>query len=163
MQTKTAIEIGSDIQAAYPESINTSKSSSIKQAILWAVIAIALFVIYNQQDEKGSTLAYIQLTLILASATMSLIKLITSNKLTYTPTGSAVEKRSYNFNITRKADILQCLEEGNTSRLKAFKNDAAGGLMVELLESCDKAFTAARLLKYEPHGYEPQTEWYIMH
>ena len=71
-------------------------------------------------------------------------------------------KQSYSFNVALKPDVLRCLEEGNTSRLKALKNDDAGGLLVEYLESEDHIFLAARLLKYEPHGYEAITDWFTM-
>ena len=161
MQT-TIFEVASDMQAAYPECISESKSSNRIQALTWGIIAVVLFVIYSRQPDKDTTLGIIQLVLIITCGVLAIIKLFSSSKLTHTPTGSAVSKQTYCFNLMLKADIIHCLEEGNTARLKALKNDDAGGLLVELLESKDKAFIAARLLKYEPHGYVAITRWHTM-
>ena len=156
-------EVAADMQDTYPECIRESKSTNRAQALLWLLIAAVLFVIYNQQPDKGSTLGLVQITLVALCAILALWKLLCNNsKLTYIPTGGVVEKQSYTYNVTLQPDILRCLEEGNTARLKALKNDDAGGLMVEFLESQDHLFIAARLLKYEPHGYEVKTEWITM-
>ena len=160
MQT-TTFDVA-DMQATYPQCISESKSANRMQALLWAVISAVLFVIYTQQDDKGSTLGTIQITLVIVCLALALFRLFSASKLTYIPTGSCVSKHIYSFSTTFKEDIYRCLSEGNTSRLKAFKNDDAGGLMVELLESDDKTFTAARLLKYEPHGYIALTPWTTM-
>lgn len=146
--------------AAYPQTVVESKSAVNPQSLLWALIAVVLFIIYNQQENKETTLGMIQISLVLVCAIMGIVKMfVGSKRLTYQPTNSIVDKRSLNFNVTFENDLRHCLEEGNTARLKALKTDSAGGLTVELLESRDKAFTAARLLKYEPHGYEPKTNW----
>ena len=65
------------------------------------------------------------------------------------------------FNIALEGDIRQCLKEGNLSRLNALKIDNAGGILIEVLESKDKTFTAARMQKYCPEGYKPETEWVV--
>lgn len=158
----TVFEVAPDMQDAYPQCISESKSSNHTQAALWAIIALALFAIYYQQPDKASPLAGVQLMLIVACIVVAVCRLFGSNKLTYTPTGSCVEKRSYHFSTTLKADILQCLDEGNTARLRALKNDDAGGLMVEFLKSKDGTYSAARLYKYEPHGYIAKTSWVTM-
>lgn len=156
-------EVGGNVSTAYPPSIIESKSVINPQSLLWTLIAVVLFVIYSQQENKETTLGMIQIALALVCAIMAAAKLLIGNKkLIYQPTGSIVDKQSYCFNNTLNDDILQCLKTGNTARIKAFKNDSAGGLIVELLESRDKAFTAARLLKYEPHGYEAKTNWVKM-
>ena len=156
-------EVDSNVSTAYPSSIIESKSTINPQSLLWALIAIVLFVIYSQQKDKETTLGMIQIALVLVCAIMAAVKIFIGNKkLIYQPTGCIVDKQSYYFNNTLNNDILQCLKEGNTARIKALKNDSAGGLIVELLESRDKAFTAARLLKYEPHGYEAKTNWVKM-
>lgn len=151
------------MQTSYPQCITESKSSNPTQALLWLLIAAVLFVIYSNQPDKDSTLGLIQIALIFFFAILAIVKLFfSSSKLTYIPTGSAIEKQTYNFNIALKTDILHCLEEGNTSRLKALKNDDSGGLLVELLESQDHLYIAARLLRYEPHGYVEVTDWITM-
>ena len=161
---QTAInEVASDMQATYPQCINESKSNNRAQSLLWLVIAIVLFVIYTQQPDKDTALGLIQIALVGLCAVLAVVKLFsTGSKLTYAPTGSIVEKQSYSFNVALQADIRHCLEEGNTARLKALKNDDAGGLLVELLESQDHLFIAARLFKYEPHGYVAVTDWVTM-
>lgn len=156
-------EVDGNVSTAYPSSIIESKSTINPQSLLWALIAVVLFVIYSQQKDKETTLGMIQIALVLVCAIMAAVKIFIGNKkLIYQPTGCIVDKQSYYFNNTLNNDILQCLKEGNTARIKALKNDSAGGLIVELLESKDKAFTAARLLKYEPHGYEAKTNWVKM-
>ena len=151
------------MQTSYPQCITVSKSSNRVQALLWLLIAAVLFVIYSNQPDKGSTLSLIQIALIIFFAILAIVKLlINSSKLTYTPTGSIIEKQTYNFSITLQTEILYCLKEGNTSRLKALKNDDSGGLLVELLESQDHLYIAARLLKYEPYGYIEVTDWITM-
>lgn len=156
-------EMTGSISTAYPSSIIESKSAINPQSLLWTLIAVVLFVIYSQQENKETTLGMIQIALVLVCAVMAIVKMFIGNKkLIYQPTGSIVDKQSYYFNNTLNDDILQCLKEGNTARIKALKNDSAGGLIVELIESRDKAFTAARLLKYEPHGYEARTNWVKM-
>ena len=161
MQT-TTFEAPSDIQSTYPECICETKSSTRTQALLWAIIAIAFFAIYYHQPPANSILNIIQIFLIATCACLAIIKLLSSSRLIYIPTGSVVKKQSYNFSSSLKADILHCLEEGNTARLKALKNDDAGGLLVEFIESQDHLFIAARLLKYEPHGYVAKTDWITM-
>lgn len=148
------------MKAPYPECIKESKSFNLTQALLWLLIGAVLFIIYSREPEKDSMLGLVQITLIILCAVMAIFKFFfSSNKLIYSPTGGIVKKRSYNFNITLQPDILLCLKEGNITRLRALKNDDAGGLLVELLESQDHLFFAARLLKYEPHGYTAKTDW----
>lgn len=162
MQT-TTFEVAADMQASYPECIKESKSTNRAQALLWLLIAAVLFGIYSQLPDKGSPLSLVQITLIAVCAVMAVYKFFCENsKLIYVPTGGVIKKQTYNFNIALQAELLHCLEEGNTARLKAFKNDDAGGLMVELLESEDHLFIAARLLKYEPHGYVAKSGWKTM-
>ena len=158
----TTFEAAPDTQDTYPPCISESKSSNLTQAALWGIIAVALFGIYYRQPDRETPLANVQLLLAVACVVVAIFRLFARNKLTYTPTGSSVEKRSYHFNTTLKADILQSLNEGNTARLKALKNDDAGGLMVELLRSKDGTYTAARLYQYEPHGYIAKTDWVSM-
>ncbi len=149
--------------ASYPQAIVETKSAINPQSLLWALIAVVLFVIYNQQEDKDSTLGIIQISLVMVCAIVAIIKMFAgSKKLTYQPTGSIVDKQSYNYNVSLDSDIRQCLKEGNTAKLKALKTDSAGGLQVEFIESRDKVYTAARLLKYEPCGYEVKTDWMIM-
>ena len=156
-------EAASAMQATYPECINETKSSNRAQAFLWLLIAVVLFVIYSQQPDKDSTLCLVQLALVAIFAVLAIYKFFSrSSKLIYIPTGSPVKKQSYSFNVALQPDVLRCLEEGNTARLKALKSDDAGGLLVEFLESEDHLFLAARLFKYEPHGYEAKTVWVTM-
>ena len=156
-------EAASTMQATYPECINETKSSNRAQSLLWLLIAVVLFVIYSQQPDKDSTLCLVQLALVAIFAVLAVHKFFSHNsKLIYIPTGSVVKKESYSFNVALQSDVLRCLEEGNTARLKALKNDDAGGLLVEFLESEDHLFLAARLFKYEPHGYEAKTDWVTM-
>lgn len=147
----------------YPESITETKSAFNPQVLLWALIAIVLFVIYRQQPDKDSTLGILQITLIGVCAVLAIVKLfVGGNKLTYTPTNSPVARTEKSYNIAMESDIRQCLKEGNTSRLNALKTDDAGGILVEMLQSKDNAFTAARMHKYCPEGYRPETEWYVL-
>lgn len=156
-------EVAADMQATYPECINETKSNNRAQSLLWLLIAAVLFVIYSQQPDKDSTFGLIQIALIAIFAVLAVYKFfVGSSKLTYAPTGSDVNKQSYSFNVALQADIRHCLEEGNTARLKALKNDDAGGLLIEFLESEDHQFIAARLFKYEPHGYVAKTDWVTM-
>ena len=156
-------EAASAMQATYPECINETKSSNRAQAFLWLLIAVVLFVIYSQQPDKDSTLCLVQLALVAIFAVLAIYKFFgRSSKLIYVPTGSVIKKQSYSFNVALQPDVLRCLEEGNTARLKALKNDDAGGLLVEFLESEDHLFLAACLFKYEPHGYEAKTVWVTM-
>ena len=156
-------ETASDMLAAYPECIKESKSNNRAQALWWLLIAAVLFAIYYQQPDKDSALCLMQIALIALCVVMAVVKLlVSSGKLIYIPTGSTVKKQSYSFNVTLQPDVLRCLEEGNTSRLKALKTDDTGGLLVELLDSEDHLFMAARLFKYEPHGYEAKTGWVTM-
>ena len=162
MQTITH-EVTAEVQATYPECIKESKSNNRAQSLLWLLIAAVLFVIYTQQPDKDTTFGLVQIALVFFFAVLAIVKFfVGSSKLTYAPTGSVVEKQSYSFNIALQSDIYRCLEEGNTTRLKALKNDDAGGLLVEFLESEDHLFLAARLFKYEPHGYEAKTDWVTM-
>ena len=162
MQT-TTFEVAADMQASYPECIKESKSTNRAQALLWLLIAAVLFGIYSQLPDKESPLSLVQITLIAVCAVMAVYKFFCENsKLIYVPTGGVIKKQTYNFNIALQAELLHCLEEGNTARLKAFKSDDAGGLMVEFLESEDHLFIAARLLKYEPHGYVAKSGWKTM-
>ena len=156
-------EVAADMQTTYPECINETKSNNRAQSLLWLLIAVVLFVIYSQQPDKDSTLGLIQIGLVALCFILALYKFfVGSSKLTYAPTGSVVVKQSYTFNVALQPDLLRCLEEGNTSRLKALKTDDTGGLLVEFLESEDHLFFAARLFKYEPHGYEAKTGWVTM-
>ena len=156
-------EVAADMQATYPECINETKSNNRAQSLLWLLIAAVLYVIYSQQPDKDSTFGLIQIALIAIFAVLGVFKFFVGNsKLTYAPTGSVVMKQSYTFNVALQPDLLRCLDEGNTARLKALKTDDTGGLMVELLESVDHHFIAARLFKYEPHGYEAKTDWVTM-
>ena len=143
---------------AYPESVSETKSSLNPQALLWALIAAVLFAIYSQQPDKST----IQITLVIVCVVLAVVKLFSGNrKLTYTPTNSPVTRTEKYFNIALEGDIRQCLKEGNLSRLNALKIDNAGGILIELLESKDKTFTAARMQKYCPEGYKPETEWVV--
>ena len=149
--------------SAYPEMVCETKSAINPQALLWALIAGVLYVIYHQQPDKGSTLGIIQLTIIIASVVMAVVKLFVGNhKLVYIPTGSPVVREERYYNLVVESDIRQCLREGNTSRLKALKTDDAGGIMVEVLVSKDRVFTAMRMQKYCPEGYRPETAWKVM-
>ena len=149
--------------ATYPEAVSETKSVLNPQSLLWALIAVVLFVIYRQQPDKESTLGIIQITLVLVCAVLALVKLFAgSRKLTYTPTGSPVAKTEKYYNLTLEGDIRQCMKEGNSSRLNALKTDDAGGILVETLESKDKTFTAVRMQKYCPEGYRPETEWIVL-
>ena len=156
-------EDASTMQATYPECIQESKSNNRAQAFLWLLIAVVLLVIYRQQPDKESTLCLVQLALIAIFVVLAVCRFFSrSSKFIYIPTGSPVKKQSYSFNVALQPDVLRCLEEGNTARLKALKNDDAGGLLVEFLESEDHLFLAARLFKYEPHGFEAKTDWVTM-
>lgn len=161
MQT-TTIEATSNNQATYPQCIKESKSSNRIQALSWLLIGVVLFAIYNRQPDKDTTLSLIQISLVAFSGILAIYKFFSCSKLTYIPTGSIVKKEEYSFNKSLLPDIRCCLEEGNMARLKALKNDDAGGLLVEVLESQDHLYLAARLLKYEPHGYVAITEWKTM-
>ena len=104
----------------------------------------------------------IQITLVIVCVVLAVVKLFSGNrKLTYTPTNSPVTRTEKCFNIALEGDIRQCLKEGNLSRLNALKIDNAGGILIEVLESKDKTFTAARMQKYCPEGYKPETEWVV--
>ena len=156
MQT-TTFEVASDVQATYPECVIESKSNNRAQALLWALIAVVLFIIYRQQPDKDTTLGIVQITLVIVSAVLAVVKFFVGDrKLTYAPTNSPVEKTEKYYNLTLESDIRQCLKEHNTSRLNALKTDDAGGILVETLESKDKAFTALRMQKYCPEGYRPR-------
>ena len=162
MQT-TINEVAADMRATYPQCIKETKSTNRAQALLWLLIAVVLFVIYTQQSDKDTAFGLIQIALIAIFVVLGVFKLfVGSSKLIYVPTGGLVVKHSYAFNVSLHSDILCCLEEGNTARLKALKTDDAGGLLVELLESEEHLFIAARLFKYEPHGYEAKTDWVTM-
>ena len=151
------------MQATYPECIKESKSTHRAQSLLWLIVAVVRFVIYSQQPDKDSTLCLVQLALVAIFVILAVCKFFgRSSKLIYIPTGSVIKKQSYSFNVALQPDVLRCLEEGNTARLKALKSDDAGGLLVEFLESEDRLFFAARLFKYEPHGYEAKTDWVTM-
>lgn len=148
----------------YPEQIKETKSAIHSQALLWALIATVLSVIYYQQPDKDSTLCIVQLTLIGVCALLAIIKfLVGDRKLTYRPTGSLVTREERYYNISLEGDIRQCLREDNVSRLNALKTDDSGGIMVETLESKDRLFTAMRMQKYCPEGYRPETTWMVMH
>ena len=148
---------------AYPEAVSETKSAINPQSLLWALIAVVLFVIYRQQPDKDSTLGIIQITLVLVCAVLALVKLfVGTRRLTYTPTNSPVVKTEKYYNLTLENDIRQCLKEGNSSRLNALKTDDVGGILVETLESKDKTFTAVRMQKYCPEGYRPETGWVVL-
>lgn len=148
---------------SYPETVSESKSVINLQSLLWAIIAVVLYVIYTQQEDKESTLCMVQLTLVALSGVMALVKLFSGNKkLVYTPTGSTITQEQYYYNVERESDILKYLKEGNIERIMKMKTDDAGGILVETLESQDKAFVALRMSKYTLGGYEPRTEWVVM-
>lgn len=150
--------------ADYPKGVLVSKSAVNPQSLLWTLISVVLFVIYNQQVDKDNILGMIQISLVLICAVMALVKMVSGGKrLIYQPTNSVVTRECHYFNAALDNDIRQCLEEGNTARIKAFRTDGAGELMVEMLESKDKAFVAARLFRYESHSYEAKTGWTVMH
>jgi len=156
-------EVAANMQATYPECIQESKSNHRVQSLLWALIAVVLFIIYRQQPDKDTTLGIIQITLVIVSAVWAVVKFFVGDcKLTYAPTNSPVEKTEKYYNLNLEGDIRQCLKEHNTSRLNALKTDDAGGILVETLESKDKAFTALRMQKYCPEGYRPETGWVVM-
>ena len=162
MQT-TTFEVASDVQATYPECVIESKSNNRAQALLWALIAVVLFIIYRQQPDKDTTLGIVQISLVILFTVLAVVKLFVGDrKLTYVPTNSPVEKTEKYYNLTLESDIRQCLKEHNTSRLNALKTDDTGGILVETLESKDKAFTALRMQKYCPEGYRPETGWVVM-
>ena len=149
--------------SAYPESVSETQSPINLQALLWALIAAVLFVIYYQQPEKDTMLSIIQITLVIVCVVLTIVKLFSGTRqLTYTPTGSPVKRTEEYYNVMLENDIRQCLNEGNVSRLNALKTDSAGGILVEKLESADKTFTAARMQKYHPEGYRPTTEWVVL-
>ena len=145
---------------SYPQTVSEIKSVINPQSFLWALIAVVLFVIYNQQPDKDTTLGIIQISLVLVCAVLALIKLFSgSKKLVYTPTGSIITQEQYYYNVDCEHDILRYLKEGNAERIKLMKTDDAGGILIETLESKDKAFVAIRMSKYTLGGYEPRTEW----
>ena len=148
---------------SYPETVNELKSVINPQSLLWALIAIVLFVIYNQQPDKDTTLGIVQITLVLVCAVLALVKLFSgSKKLVYTPTGSIITQEQYYYNVDRESDILRYLKEGHADRIKTIRTDDAGGILIETLESKDKAFMAIRMSKYTLGGYEPRTEWVVI-
>ena len=148
---------------SYPEMVSEIKSSINPQALLWALIAVVLYIIYHQQADKGSTLGIIQLTIIIVSVLMAVIKLLVGNhKLIYISTGSPIVREERYYNLVIESDIRQCLHEGNISRLNALRTDDAGGIMVEILVSKDKTFTAMRMQNYFLEGYRPETAWKVM-
>lgn len=147
----------------YPESVSETRSALNAQVLLWTLIAVVLFVIYYQQPDKDTTLGIIQVTLVIVCAVLAIVKLFTGGrKLTYTPTNSPVARTEKYYNIALEDDLRQCLKEGNSSRLNALKTDDAGGILIEILESKDKAFIAVRMHKYCPEGYRPDTEWVVL-
>lgn len=163
METLHTAEAQHLYTAAYPEMVSEIKSSINPQALLWTLIAVVLYGVYYQQPDKGSTLGIIQITIIIASALMAIIKFFAGNhKLIYIPTGSPVACEERYYSIFIESDIRQCLCEGNTSRLNALRTDDSGGIMVEILVSKDKMFTAMRMQKYSLEGYRPITEWKVM-
>ena len=163
METLHTAEVQCLDTTSYPEMVCETKSAINPQALLWALIAGVLYVIYHQQPDKGSTLCIMQLTIIIISVLMAIIKFFSGgHKLTYIPTGSPVVREERYYNLVIESDIRQCLREGNTSRLKALKTDDVGGILVEMLVSKDKAFTAMRMQKYCPEGYRPETPWKVM-
>lgn len=148
---------------SYPENVSETKSVINLQSLLWALIAIVLYVIYTQQSDKEGTLGMVQLTLVAVCGVLALVKLFSGNKrLVYTPTGSTITQEQYFYNTERESDILKNLREGNAERIMKMKTDNAGGILVETLESQDKAFVALRMSKYTLGGYEPRTEWVVM-
>ena len=148
---------------AYPEAIIETKSVINPQAQLWAIIAVVLFIIYRQQPDKDTTLGIVQISLVIVTAVLAVVKFFVGDrKLTYAPTISPEEKTEKYYNLTRESDIRQCLKEHNPSRLNALKTDDTGGILVETLESKDKAFTALRMQKYCSDGYRPETGWVVM-
>lgn len=148
--------------SVYPGSVAVKTTFNL-QSILWVIIAIVLYVIYRQQPDKGTTLGIIQITLIMMCVVLAVVKLVVgARKLVYTPTNSPVTRTEKYYNRALECDIRQCLIEGNTSRLNALKIDNAGGILVETLESEDKALIAMRMHKYCPEGYRPETGWIVL-
>ena len=163
MENLQNIEVQDTHFAQYPEQIKETKSIVSPQALLWALIAVVLYVIYYQQPDKDNALCLVQLTLIGLCALLAIVKFLAGDrKLTYIPTGSLVVREERYYNIALEGDIRQCLREDNMSRLNALRTDDAGGIMVETLESKDKLFTAMRMQKYCPEGYRPETKWMVM-
>lgn len=163
MEIQNNTEAQSLHTTAYPEAINETKSVINPQALLWALIAVVLFIIYRQQPDKDTTLGIVQISLVILFTVLAVVKFFVGDrKLTYAPTNSPVEKTEKYYNLTLESDIRQCLKEHNTSRLNALKTDDTGGILVETLESKDKAFTALRMQKYCPEGYRPETGWVVM-
>ena len=148
---------------SYPNTVSETKSVINIQSILWALIAIVLYVIYTKQSDQDSTLDIIQLTLVAVCGVLALVKLFSgSKKLVYTPTGSIVTQEQYYYNVDHESDILKYLKEGNVERIMKLRTDDAGGILIETLESKDKAFVALRMSKYTLGGYVPRTEWVVM-
>lgn len=148
---------------SYPETVSEIKSVINPQSLLWALIAIVLFVIYDKQPDKDTPLGMVQIALVLICAILALVKLFSGNKkLVYTPTGSVITQEQYYYNVDRESDILRYLKEGNIGRIMKMRTDDAGGILIETLESKDKAFVAIRMSRYTLGGYEPRTEWMVM-
>lgn len=163
METTTNNEAMNLNITTYPESVTETKSLLSLTGLAWAAAAAVLYILYSQLTDKDSTLGIILISGIIVSIVIAMIKLCNgSSKLTYTPTGSPVNKELHYYNIGLENDVMECITEGNTARLKALKADDMGGIMVEMMVSKDKVFTAARMHKHTPAGYEPQTEWNVM-
>ena len=150
-------------ETVYPQHVNETKSIVNPQFLLWALIAVVLYVIYRQQPDKDSMMGSVQLAIIAVCALMAIVKLFVGDrKLIYAPTGSLIEREVRHYNVAFESDIRLCLREGNVSRLNALKTDDAGGIMVEVLVSKDKSFTAMRMQKYSLEGYHPVTQWVVI-
>ena len=148
---------------SYPETVSEIKSVINPQSLLWALIAVVLFVIYDKQPDKDTALGMVQISLVLICAILALVKLFSgSKKLVYTPTGSIITQEQYYYNVDRESDILKYLKEGNVERIMMMSTDDAGGILIETLESKDKAFVALRMSKYTLGGYVPRTEWVVI-
>ena len=68
------------MSAAYPQTIIESKSPINAQSLLWTLIAVVLFIIYHQQDNKETTLGIIQISLVIVCVIMALVKMFVGNK-----------------------------------------------------------------------------------
>ncbi|MBR5235457.1 MAG: hypothetical protein IKV24_04580, partial [Bacteroidaceae bacterium] len=95
---------------SYPETVSEIKSVINPQSLLWALIAVVLFVIYDKQPDKDTALGMVQISLVLICAILALVKLFSgSKKLVYTPTGSIITQEQYYYNVDRESDILKYL------------------------------------------------------
>ena len=162
MEIANNIETRNLYASEYPESVAVKTVFNL-QSLLWVLIAIVLYAIYRQQPDQGTTLGIIQITLIMVCVVLAVVKLVVGvRKLVYMPTNSPVTRTEKYYNRMLESDIRQCMTEANISRLNALKTDNSGGILVETLESKDRVFIAARMHKYCPEGYRPETGWRVL-